>query len=101
MLEVLREMSVLAAPLVPRLMPVTLSCLNDHDRGVRALASKAFGLTVKLAPLVDKKEAGDGVIGHLIHGEPLPALDLPAALRGDGRADLRGYQVRRRLLSRR
>ena len=106
--NILDATGVMISPFIRCLLPVTMSLMTDPVEECARLAAGAFAALVRVSPLVEKRSEAsksdldhlsdaksNKVIDHLIHGEPLPTLQLPnhiQACLGESGTTLRGYQ---------
>ena len=115
MLSILHDFEVLVAPYVTTLLPVAMRLMTDPLEACARLASSAFAILVRIAPLAAnyigndmsapsaKSEFGEGckyesddVIQHLILGKPLPQCILPEVVSSELKSSattLRPYQM--------
>jgi len=106
--NILDATGIRISPFIRCLLPVTMSLMTDPVEECARLAAGAFAALVRVSPLVEKRSEAsksdlghlsdaksNTVIDHLIHGEPLPSLQLPnhiQACLGESGTTLRGYQ---------
>jgi TATA-binding protein-associated factor len=91
-------------PCIRALLPRAMTLMVDPVLEISREAAQCFAILVRLAPFVPKSEhrrpaedsgGGDStthVIDHLIHGKPLPPVDLPEVLKKE--AELSGIELR-------
>jgi len=106
--QIVHTVGIAICPFVRQLLRIVMSLMADPVSECAKTATSTFASLVRVAPLVQSEHLGtvdickngkvqaDSVLDHLIHGKPLPPLDLPeevsAALAKAG-VSLRPYQI--------